>query len=87
MILSLQLKICRDQIQKLAEDKFQRAITLENTQKRLSDVRKSSQQAREALEESQSKVDRSRMGLSELQIELERERYSGHSAPLPSNLL
>ncbi|PQP97498.1 E3 ubiquitin-protein ligase BRE1-like 1 isoform X2 [Prunus yedoensis var. nudiflora] len=70
-----QLKICRDQIQKLAEDKFQRAITLENTQKRLSDVRKSSQQAREALEESQSKVDRSRMGLSELQIELERERF------------
>lgn len=79
--------MCRDQIQKLAEDKFQRAITLENTQKRLSDVRKSSQQAQEALEESQSKVDRSRMGLSELQIELERERYSGCSAPLPSNLL
>uniref|UniRef100_A0A5B7BUQ2 E3 ubiquitin protein ligase n=1 Tax=Davidia involucrata TaxID=16924 RepID=A0A5B7BUQ2_DAVIN len=70
-----QLKICSDQVQKLAEDGFQSSATLENSQKRLSDVRKSSLQLKESLEESQSKVDKSRVGLVQLQIELEKERF------------
>ncbi|XP_057998195.1 E3 ubiquitin-protein ligase BRE1-like 1 isoform X3 [Hevea brasiliensis] len=64
-----------DQVHKLKEEKFQNSSTLENTQKRLVDVRKSSNQARESLEDSQSKVGRSRAALLELQIELERERF------------
>lgn len=71
----MQLKISSDQVKRLAEEKFQNSGTLENTQKRLLDVGRSSQQARESLEESQSKVDSSRGALLELQIELETERY------------
>ncbi|XP_004307007.1 PREDICTED: E3 ubiquitin-protein ligase BRE1-like 1 [Fragaria vesca subsp. vesca] len=69
-----QLKICSDQLQRLAEHKFQGAVQLENTQKRLMDVRRSSQQARDSLEESLSKVVKGRLTLSEMQIELEKER-------------
>ena len=75
MILALQFKMCSDQVQKLAEDRFQSLATLENTQKKLLDVRKSSQQLRESLERSQSKVEKSRVGLVGLQIDLEKERY------------
>ncbi|XP_059633890.1 E3 ubiquitin-protein ligase BRE1-like 1 [Cornus florida] len=70
-----QLNKCSDQVQKLAEDRFQNSATLENTQKKLLDVRKSSQQLMWSLEESQSKVDKNRVGLAELQIELEKERF------------
>lgn len=76
LIVALQLKISSDQVQRLAEQRFQNSGALENTQKRLLDVRRSSQQAQESLEESQSKVERSRGALLELQIELERERYN-----------
>ncbi|KAL6129097.1 hypothetical protein ACLB2K_072450 [Fragaria x ananassa] len=69
-----QLKICSDQLQRLAEHKFQGAVQLENTQKRLMDVRRSSQQAWDSLEESQSKVVKGRLTLSEMQIDLEKER-------------
>ncbi|KAL6124537.1 hypothetical protein ACLB2K_077049 [Fragaria x ananassa] len=69
-----QLKICSDQLQRLAEHKFQGAVQLENTQKRLMDVRRSSQQAWDSLEESQSKVVKGRLTLSEMQIDLENER-------------
>lgn len=62
-------------VQKLAEDRAQNSLALENTQKRLLDVRKSSQQLRETLEELQSKIDKSRVDLAQLQIELEKERY------------
>lgn len=41
------------------------------------DLRRSSQQARDSLEESQCKVVKGRMTLSETQIDLERERYRG----------
>ncbi|KAH9788547.1 E3 ubiquitin-protein ligase BRE1-like 1 [Citrus sinensis] len=51
-----QLRFCLDQAQRLAEDRSQNSANLENTQKRLSDVRKSSVQVRGSLEESQSKV-------------------------------
>ncbi|XP_042959417.1 E3 ubiquitin-protein ligase BRE1-like 1 isoform X2 [Carya illinoinensis] len=68
-----QLKICSEQIQKLVDDKLHGSFTLESTQKKLLDVRRSFQQAQESLEESQSKVEKSRVALVELQIELERE--------------
>ncbi|XP_024032871.1 E3 ubiquitin-protein ligase BRE1-like 1 [Morus notabilis] len=71
-----QLKICSDQIQKLVEDKFQSSMTMDTTQKRLLDVKKSSEQARGSLEESQSKVEYSRAALLELQIEVEKERFA-----------
>ncbi|PSS24116.1 E3 ubiquitin-protein ligase BRE1-like [Actinidia chinensis var. chinensis] len=70
-----QFKMCSDQVQKLAEDRFQSLATLENTQKKLLDVRKSSLQLRESLERSQSKVEKSRVGLAGLQIDLEKERF------------
>ncbi|KAJ8900265.1 hypothetical protein K2173_024905 [Erythroxylum novogranatense] len=70
-----QLKTCADQVQKLAADKFQNSLTLENTQNRLLDVRGTSNQARELLDDSQSRVVESRAALLDLQIETERERY------------
>ncbi|KAJ9563155.1 hypothetical protein OSB04_008315 [Centaurea solstitialis] len=70
-----QMKSCSDQVQKLSETRVQKTAALENTQRRLQDVRRTSQQLTESLEESQSKVDRSRVSLTELQIELERERF------------
>ncbi|KAH9733323.1 E3 ubiquitin-protein ligase BRE1-like 1 [Citrus sinensis] len=71
-----QLRFCLDQAQRLAEDRSQNSANLENTQKRLSDVRKSSVQVRGSLEESQSKVYKSRLTLMELQIELVKERFA-----------
>ncbi|KAF5744281.1 Histone ubiquitination proteins group [Tripterygium wilfordii] len=70
-----QLRICSDQIQRLGEDRLQKSSTLENTQKRLLDVRMSSNQLRENMEESQSKVEGSRAALLELRVELDRERF------------
>ncbi|XP_048447748.1 E3 ubiquitin-protein ligase BRE1-like 1 isoform X2 [Pyrus x bretschneideri] len=70
-----QLKICKNHIQKVAEDKLQKQITLENTRKRLLEVRRQSQQLWEALDASQSKVEKSHNGLSDLQLELEKERF------------
>ncbi|KDP28843.1 hypothetical protein JCGZ_14614 [Jatropha curcas] len=71
-----QLNICFDQVHKLTEEKSQNSVALENTQKRLSDVRKSSSQVRQSMEDSQSKVEKSRSDILELQIELERERFN-----------
>lgn len=70
----LQLRFYSDQVQKLAEERSQNSVSLENTQKRLSDARRSSHQARESLEELQSKIEKSRVALGELQIDLEKER-------------
>lgn len=72
--LILQLKFWSDQVQKLEEEKSQKSVSVENTQKLLSDVRKSSHQARESLEESQSKIEQSQVALADLQIKLEKER-------------
>lgn len=72
---ALQLKICSDQIQKLVEDKFQSSVMMDSTQKKLLEVKRSSEQSWGSLEKSQSKVDQSRGALLELQIELEKERY------------
>ncbi|KAK6285436.1 hypothetical protein POUND7_011615 [Theobroma cacao] len=70
------LRFFSDQAQKLAEERFQNSVSLENTQKRLSEVRISSHQARESLEDSQSRIEKSRVALTELQIEIERERFN-----------
>lgn len=71
----LQLKAYLDQIQRLTEDRVQKIATFENTQKRQLDMRKSSQQLIDTLEEAQAKADRGRLDLAELQIELEKERW------------
>ncbi|KAK6920354.1 hypothetical protein RJ641_016258 [Dillenia turbinata] len=70
-----QLKMCSDQVQKLAEDRSNSSLSLETTQKKLLDVRKTSQQVRELLEESQTKAEKNRLHFAELQIELEKERF------------
>ncbi|KAG6784625.1 hypothetical protein POTOM_010323 [Populus tomentosa] len=70
-----QSKFCSDQVHKLVEDKIQRSVTLENTQKKLLDMGRPSSQARESLEDSQSRVERSRSALLELRIDLEKERF------------
>lgn len=70
-----QLRFCSGHVQKLAEDRSQNIITFENAQKRLLDVKRASQKARDSLEESQSKIESSRVCLSELQIEIEMERF------------
>jgi len=74
-ILGMQLKFCLDQLQKLAEDKLQSSVTLENTQRRLSNVRRQSQQVTDMVVEMQSKIGSNRVTRMELQVELEKERY------------
>ncbi|KAL3537048.1 hypothetical protein ACH5RR_000414, partial [Cinchona calisaya] len=71
-----QLKMCSDHIQRLAENRVKSSVSLENNQKRLVDLGKSAQQLRETIEESQSKVDINRVGLAEVQIETEKERFN-----------
>lgn len=66
-----------DQRHRLAEDRAHNAASLESTQRRLLDVQKTSQLLMGTVEEAQAQVDKSRVSLSEMQIELEKERYSG----------
>lgn len=72
--IPIQVRQCSDQVQRLAEDRVQNSVTLENCQRRLLDASKSSQRMTQSLEESQSKLDNSRIGLAKLQIDLEKER-------------
>lgn len=65
---------CSDHIQKIGDHKLQDTQTLENIKKRLLDIRIASQQTRESLDQSQSKVGKCRTAQAELQIELEKER-------------
>lgn len=60
---------------KLSEDGWQTSAALDHTKKRLMDVQRDSLPLRESLIESQSKVERSRLEVTELKIELEKERY------------
>ncbi|KAJ0258580.1 E3 ubiquitin protein ligase [Hirschfeldia incana] len=71
-----QMRLCTDQYQRLAEDKYQKSITLENLQKKRADVGNGLEQARSKLEESHSKVEKSRVDYSALELELETERFS-----------
>lgn len=70
----MQLKMCSEQVQRLAEDRWHSSAAFESTQKRMLGVRRESQQLRESLEESQSKVEKCRVGVAELHVELEKER-------------
>lgn len=70
-----QTKSCSDHVEKVSETRVQKTGALENTQRRLNDVKKTSQQLTESLDESQSKVDTSRVNLMDLQIHLEKERF------------
>lgn len=71
----MQLKFCSDQLQRLAEDKLQCSVTSENTQRRLSDIRRQTQQIRDTVVELQSKIGSNRVTRMELRVELEKERY------------
>lgn len=70
----LQLRFCTDQYQKLAEDRYQKSVTLENLQKKRADIGNGLEQARSRLEESHSKVEQSRVDYGALELELEIER-------------
>ena len=70
-----QVKSCSDQNHRLAEDRCQNSVSLENIQRKLLDSRKISQQTKESLDGLQSKTKDGRAILSEMQIELERKRY------------
>lgn len=70
-----QTKSCSDQVQKVSETRAQKTVALENTQRRLQDVRRTSQQLTDSLDESQTKVDKNRVILTDLQIQLEKERF------------
>ncbi|KAL7121003.1 hypothetical protein ACP275_02G156900 [Erythranthe tilingii] len=70
-----QLKAYADHIKRVTEDRGHKSTALENTQKKLFDVKKSSNQLMGKLEEAQSQVDGSRACLVELQIDLETERF------------
>ncbi|WVZ06599.1 hypothetical protein V8G54_019945 [Vigna mungo] len=71
-----QLKFCSDQLQRLAEDKLQCSATSENTQRRLSDIRRQTQQIRDTVVELQSKIGSNRVTRMELRVELEKERFA-----------
>ncbi|XP_014497758.1 E3 ubiquitin-protein ligase BRE1-like 1 isoform X1 [Vigna radiata var. radiata] len=71
-----QLKFCSDQLQRLAEDKLQCSVTSENTQRRLSDIRRQTQQIRDTVVELQSKIGSNRVTRMELRVELEKERFA-----------
>ncbi|KAL8062404.1 hypothetical protein ABFX02_02G145000 [Erythranthe guttata] len=70
-----QLKAYADHMKRVTEDRAHKSTALENTQKKLFDVKKSSNQLMGKLEEAQSQVDGSRACLVELQIDLETERF------------
>lgn len=74
-VLDEQVKSCSDQNRRLAEDRCQNSVSLDNIQRRLLESRKFSHHAKESLEELQSKVKDGRANLSGLQIELDKERY------------
>jgi len=78
-LLGMQLKFCSDQLQRMSDDKFQCSVTSENTQRRLSDIRKQTQQIRDTVVEMQSKIGSNRVTRMELQVELEKERYLIHN--------
>uniref|UniRef100_A0A7N0VA89 E3 ubiquitin protein ligase n=1 Tax=Kalanchoe fedtschenkoi TaxID=63787 RepID=A0A7N0VA89_KALFE len=71
-----QLNLYADQVQKLSEDKQHSSSALSNTQKKLLDVRKSSQLARDSVESLQSRRCSARQHLAELQIDRETERFA-----------
>ncbi|KAL9259499.1 E3 ubiquitin-protein ligase BRE1-like 1-like protein [Drosera capensis] len=70
-----QVKIYAEQVQRLAEERCQTSLTLENIERRLLDARRSSLQGRESLEALQLRVKDGRANLAGLQVDLETERF------------
>ncbi|CAA0820391.1 E3 ubiquitin-protein ligase BRE1-like 1 [Striga hermonthica] len=71
-----QLKLYSDQLQRVNENKAHNSALGENTQRRLSDVKRSCQKVTVTLEEAQSQVEKSREYLAGLQMEHEKERFA-----------
>ncbi|RWW03841.1 hypothetical protein GW17_00032969 [Ensete ventricosum] len=71
----LQLKVCSDQVGKLAEDGWQSTVMYENTKKRLLEVQTESDKLRQSFVGMQNKVEKSRLDVTNMLIELEKERY------------
>lgn len=68
------MRFCTDQFQKLAEDRYQKSVTLENLQKKRADIGNGLEQARSRLDESHSKVEQGLVDYGALELELEIER-------------
>ncbi|KAJ8499666.1 hypothetical protein OPV22_010218 [Ensete ventricosum] len=69
------LKVCSDQVGKLAEDGWQSTVMYENTKKRLLEVQTESDKLRQSFVGMQNKVEKSRLDVTNMLIELEKERY------------
>lgn len=74
IIISLQLRIWSEQVRKLMQEQWQDSVALENAQSRLLDVQKECQHLRQSLDGVQPKLQRSRLDVSELLVEVEKER-------------
>lgn len=71
----LQLKVCSDQVGKLAEDGWQSTVMYENTKKRLLEVQTESDNLRQSFDGMQNKVEKGRVDVANMLMELEKERY------------
>lgn len=71
-----QLKLWSEQVGKLAEDGRQASADLESTQRRILDLQRECRRIVESFDEAQVRVERSRLDATELQIELEKARFS-----------
>ncbi|CAN8286415.1 unnamed protein product [Cochlearia groenlandica] len=71
-----QLRFSIDQVQKLAEDRYQKSVTLENLQKKRADIVNGLNLAKSKLEESNSKVEQSHVDHGAFELELEVEKFS-----------
>ncbi|KAJ0970641.1 hypothetical protein J5N97_018600 [Dioscorea zingiberensis] len=70
------LRIWSEQVGKLMEERWQESVALENAQRRLLDTQRECQQLRQFLGGVQPKLEKSRLDVSELLIEVEKERYN-----------
>lgn len=71
-----QLRIRSDQVAKLVEDGWQSSVDLGNAQGKLADVERESQLLRQSMNEIQVQAMENRLEVTELLIELERERFN-----------
>ena len=71
----LQLKVWSDQVGKLAEDGWQSTTAFDNTKKRFLEVQTESYKLRQSLDGALTKVEKSRLDIADLLIELRKERY------------
>ncbi|KAK1307384.1 E3 ubiquitin-protein ligase BRE1-like 1 [Acorus calamus] len=74
-LLEDQLRIWSEQIGKLLDGEAEASVSLESAKKRLMDAHKESQHVGQSLDERESKLETSRIDVSDLQIEMESERF------------